>query len=139
VLTGTDPEVVAYARARLPEAELAPRTDRMLAAIDAADVVVTKAGGLTTSECLARGRPMVLPFAAPGQERGNLFYALDNGAAVRPTEISDTGAVIDELFAEPGRLRRMSARARACSHPDSAEAVVRALLGTTHGEVIRAA
>jgi len=139
VVTGIDDEVTAYARARLPHAELAERTDNMLAAIDVADVVVTKAGGLTTSECLARGRAMVLPFAAPGQERGNLFYALDAGAAVRPTEPSDIGAVLDELFAETGRLRRMGARARAASRPDAARAVAHALLDTARGEVIRAA
>jgi processive 1,2-diacylglycerol beta-glucosyltransferase len=139
VLTGVDAAVAAHARARLPYAEIAERTDDMLGAIDAADVVVTKAGGLVTSECLARGRAMVMPFAAPGQERGNLFYALDAGAAIRPTEPSDTAAVVAELIAEPGRLRRMGARARAASRPDAARAVADALIETTRDEVVHAA
>jgi len=90
---------------------------------------VTKTGGLTISECLARGRAMVLPFAARGQERGNLRHALAAGAAVRPAEVADVGATIEALIAEPGRLRRMAAQARIASHPDAASDVVACLLG----------
>jgi processive 1,2-diacylglycerol beta-glucosyltransferase len=139
VLTGDDPEVLAYARRRMPVAEIAPRADGLLPAMDAADVVVTKAGGLTVSECLARGRAMVLPFAAPGQERGNLFYALDAGAAIRPSEILDTGHAVEALIGEPSRLRKMSARARLASQPDAAAAVARCVLGAASHEVNHAA
>ncbi len=139
VLTGDAPEVAAYARRRLPGAEIAPRTDHMLAAIDAADAVVTKAGGLTVSECLARGRAIVVPFATPGQERGNLLYALEAGAAVRPVELADTGRVLEELIAEPGRLRGMGARARLASRPDAAAAAARTLLDGVSAEVAHAA
>src|SRR5262249_57799998 len=117
VLTGGDPEVLAYAQRRLAPAEIGRRADGLLPAIDAADVVVTKTGGLTISECLARGRAMVLPFAARGQERGNLQHALDAGAAVRPSEIADLGDAIEALVAEPRRLRRMAAHARLASRP----------------------
>jgi processive 1,2-diacylglycerol beta-glucosyltransferase len=64
--------------------------------IDGADVVVTKAGGLIVSECLARGRAMILPWPAPGQERGNRAHALEVGAA-RACSPEATGAVLAEL------------------------------------------
>jgi processive 1,2-diacylglycerol beta-glucosyltransferase len=129
VLCGDDADVLAHARKRLPLAEIAARADGLYAAIDRADLVVTKAGGLTVSECLARGRAMVLPFAAPGQERGNLFYALDAGAAVRPSELADLADTIEGLVGEPGRLRKMGARARFAAHPDAAAAVVTSMFG----------
>ncbi|MFT3693209.1 MAG: hypothetical protein QM831_08710 [Kofleriaceae bacterium] len=129
-------EHLEYARAKLPHAQVAARADGLYAAIDRADVVVTKAGGLTVAECMARGRAMVLPFAAPGQERGNVFYALHAGAAVR-AELPDLGDVLAELVAEPGTLRKMGTRARFAAHPDAAAQVVRALLGTQ--EVARVA
>jgi processive 1,2-diacylglycerol beta-glucosyltransferase len=129
MLVGDEPEIAEYAAQRFPGADIAPRANGLLAAIDDADVVITKAGGLTVSECLARGRAMILPFSAPGQERGNLFYALDAGAAVRPGELADLGGLVAELAGEPGRLRRMSARARIASHPHAAADVVRCLLG----------
>jgi UDP-N-acetylglucosamine:LPS N-acetylglucosamine transferase len=80
---------------------------------------------------------MVLPFAARGQERGNLRYALDAGAAVRPAEIADLGEAIEALIAEPGRLRRMAAQARIASRPDAAADVVSCVLGAE--EVARVA
>jgi len=129
VLCGDDPSVLAHARRVLPRAEIAARADGLYAAIDRADVVVTKAGGLTVSECLARGRAMVLPFAAAGQERGNLFYALDAGAAVRPGELDDLADTVESLITEPGLLRKMSTRARFAARPDAAAHVVSCLLG----------
>lgn len=131
VLTGDEREVVAAARRELAgtRAVVAARRPGLDRAIDGADLVITKAGGLTVSECLARGRAMVLPFAAPGQERGNLEHALAVGAAVRPGELADTGHVIAALADEPGRLRRMSACARMASRPDAADVVVDTLLG----------
>jgi processive 1,2-diacylglycerol beta-glucosyltransferase len=137
VLCGSDAELLGHARRRLPDAEVAARIDGLYAAIDHADVVVTKAGGLTVSECLARGRAMVLPFAVPGQERGNLWFAVDAGAAVRPSELADLGATIEALIAEPGRLRRMGTKARLASHPGAAGDVVACLIGRQ--EVARAA
>jgi processive 1,2-diacylglycerol beta-glucosyltransferase len=139
VLTGDSADVAGYARRRLPHAEIAARVEDLLAAIDAADVVVTKAGGLTVSECLARGRAMVMPFSAPGQERGNLCYALEAGAAVRPGELADLGETLDQLLGEPHRLRRMSARARLASRPDSATAVSRCLLSNVASQMSHAA
>jgi processive 1,2-diacylglycerol beta-glucosyltransferase len=125
VLTGDDPEVLRAARAALAGtgADVADRRPDLQAALDDADVVVTKAGGLIVSECLARGRAMVLPFAAPGQERGNRDHALDVGAAVRPHELADLGVTLASVAGEPGRLRRMSARARMAARPDAADAV----------------
>jgi processive 1,2-diacylglycerol beta-glucosyltransferase len=137
VLCGDDEEILAHARRVLPRAEIAARADGLYASIDRADLVITKAGGLTVSECLARGRALVLPFAAPGQERGNLFYALDAGAGVRPAELADLADTIVQLIAEPGLLRKMSARARFAARPDAAAAVVTCVFG--HAEVQRVA
>ena len=137
VLCGDDAEVLAYARKRLPAAEVAARVNGLYGAIDRADLVITKAGGLTVSECLARGRAMVLPFRAPGQERGNLFYALDAGAAVRPSELADLAETVEGLASEPGRLRKMSTRARFAAHPEAAAQVVTCMFG--HEEMSRVA
>ena len=143
VLCGTSEPMLTMARQHLAgtDAVIEERAPSLLPLFDASDVIVTKAGGLSVSECLARGRPLVLPFAAPGQERGNLFYTLDAGAAARPLEPADTGELIAELAAEPGRLRRMGFRARLASQPLAADAIVRYLLdgAATAAEVKRVA
>jgi processive 1,2-diacylglycerol beta-glucosyltransferase len=67
------------------------------ALIDRADVVITKAGGLVVSECLARGRAMLLPWPAPGQERGNRAHAVAVGAARAVDDPRATGAALRDL------------------------------------------
>jgi processive 1,2-diacylglycerol beta-glucosyltransferase len=69
------------------------------AMIDAADVVVTKAGGLIVSECLARGRAMLLPWPAPGHEAGNRDHAIGVGAAraCDPAHIAEALAKLPAL------------------------------------------
>lgn len=141
VLCGASEQVLATARQRLAgtSAEVVDKLPGLLSAIDDADVVVTKAGGLVTSECLARGRGLILPYAAPGQERGNLFYALDAGAAARPNEVADTGALIERLASEPGRLRQMGLDASAAARPDAADDVVRFMLASSRTSEMRCA
>jgi len=84
--------------------------------IDRADIVVTKAGGLVVSECIARGRAMVLPFPAPGQERGNREHAIAIGAA-RACEPDQTGAVLETMPAlAMGHAAARAARRHAAIH-----------------------
>src|SRR5213078_1035720 len=58
-------------------------TNQMDHIMAAADVIVSKPGGLTTSEALARGTPMVIVDPIPGQETRNSDYLLENGAAIK--------------------------------------------------------
>jgi UDP-N-acetylglucosamine:LPS N-acetylglucosamine transferase len=56
----------------------------------AADVLITKAGGLISTEALAAGLPMILIDLIPGQETGNAEYIVKNGAgdlATTPVEL----------------------------------------------------
>jgi processive 1,2-diacylglycerol beta-glucosyltransferase len=110
------------ARVRAPVPDLAPL-------IDAADVVVSKAGGLTTAECLARGRGVVLPWHAPGQERANMQHLLRTGAAVTAVDHHDTGRLVAGLAATPGALTALGLRAHAAARPHAARDVARHLLG----------
>ncbi|KPL82560.1 hypothetical protein SE15_10570 [Thermanaerothrix daxensis] len=52
----------------------------MPAFMHAADLLISKAGGLTVTEALASGLPMVLIDVIPGQETGNMQYVVENGA-----------------------------------------------------------
>ena len=53
----------------------------------AADLVVSKPGGLTTSETLARGAAMVIVNPIPGQESRNSDFLLENDAAIKVNNI----------------------------------------------------
>jgi processive 1,2-diacylglycerol beta-glucosyltransferase len=93
-----------------------------------ADLFVGKPGGLSASECMAAGLPMVLVNPIPGQEVRNGDYLMEQGAAVRCNTPSTIGWKIDEVLSEPGRLQRMKTAAHRIGRPGAAGDVLRGLL-----------
>ncbi len=93
-----------------------------------ADLFVGKPGGLSASECMAAGLPMVLVNPIPGQEVRNGDYLMEQGAAIRCNTPSTIGWKIDEVLREPGRLERMQDAARRTGRPDAAAQVLSSLL-----------
>ena len=89
-----------------------------------ASLFIGKPGGLSSSECLACGLPMVIWNAIPGQEVFNTTYLLENGAAIAPDNISTLPFRIDELLKNPERLQRMRDAAKALGRPGAARAIV---------------
>lgn len=92
-----------------------------------ASLFVGKPGGLSSSECMAAGLPMVLIKPIPGQEDRNSDYLLEAGAAVKCNYENTIGYKLDEVLSEPGRLERMAASARRIGHADAAETVAAAV------------
>jgi processive 1,2-diacylglycerol beta-glucosyltransferase len=97
------------------------------------DLAITKAGALTTTECLANGLPLVIFKPYPGQEVRNCDYLLEQGVAVRVDQLSGLCYKVDSILNEPGHLERMRIRAREISRPDSSERIVRILLDMPSG------
>lgn len=93
-----------------------------------ADLFIGKPGGLSASECMAAGLPMVLVNPIPGQEVRNGDYLMEQGAAVRCNTSSTIGWKIDQILGEPGRLERMRAAARLVGRPNAASDVLERLL-----------
>ncbi|HEY2586768.1 MAG TPA: glycosyltransferase [Tepidisphaeraceae bacterium] len=95
-------------------------TDRMDELMAAADVIVSKPGGLTTSEALCRGAAMLVVDPIPGQETRNADFLLENGAAVKVNNIASLRHKLTALLSEPGRLASLRAAARKLSRPRAA-------------------
>lgn len=91
--------------------------DELLAA---AELAVTKPGGLTTSECLARGVAMVIMNPIPGQESRNSDWLLEHGAAVKVNSISALSWKIAGVLETPGRLAGLRNAARELGRPRAA-------------------
>jgi processive 1,2-diacylglycerol beta-glucosyltransferase len=89
----------------------------------AADLLVGKAGGLTTSEALARALPMALIEPIPGQEERNADHLLEAGAAVRCNNLPAAAWKIAKLLDDPARLSRMREAARGLGQPGAAAAI----------------
>lgn len=93
----------------------------------ASDLVVTKPGGLTTSEALAAGRPMLVVNPIPGQEAANSDFLLEHGAAVKANRVEDVPFRVTESL-DAAKLAARARAARTLGVPDSARAVVSAAL-----------
>jgi processive 1,2-diacylglycerol beta-glucosyltransferase len=94
----------------------------------AADVLLGKPGGLTTSEALARGLLFVIVNPIPGQEERNSDHLLEEGVAIRCNNLPVLADKIDRLLADPARMDAMRANARRLARPDAAREVVAKLL-----------
>ena len=105
--------------------EYANNVDELM---EVATLIVTKPGGLTTSECLAKGLPMVIVNPIPGQEMRNTDFLLKNGIAIRIDKTSDIGEEIELLLRSPERLDMMRKEALAHGKPHAAYDVARLIL-----------
>jgi len=83
------------------------------------DLIITKAGGLTVSECLAKKLPMVIFSPIPGQEECNADYLLEHGCAVKARTLDVLDYKVLELLENPARLDMMR---RACGSAARARA-----------------
>ncbi|HSI50233.1 MAG TPA: glycosyltransferase [Ideonella sp.] len=104
-------------------------TQEMERLMAAADLVVTKPGGLTISECLALGRPMLLVSPIPGQEEHNAGFLLEEGAAWLAYDAIGLGYKVARLMAMPEKLAQMAAASRALGKPHAARRVLEQVLG----------
>lgn len=91
-------------------------------------VIVTKPGGITTAEALAKGLPMLIINPLPGQEAMNTKFLLKEGAAVKAGSPSDAVIMFEELLYNKTKLRQMSDKARSLSKPDSAVKIAKLIL-----------
>ncbi len=89
----------------------------------AADLMVGKAGGLTTSEALARALPMALIEPIPGQEGRNADHLLEAGAAIRCNNLPAAAWKIAALLDDSARLTRMREAAKSLGRPGAAAAI----------------
>jgi processive 1,2-diacylglycerol beta-glucosyltransferase len=96
--------------------------------MSAADVMVGKPGGLTTSEALAKELLLVIVNPIPGQEERNSDHLLEQGAAIRCNNLPVLGYKIDRLLDDPTRADAMRAAARRLARPNAALDVVRKAL-----------
>lgn len=92
--------------------------------MEAADVMISKAGGLSTSECLARSLPLIVYSPIPGQEERNADYLMERGAAVKAPTMDLLEHKVRELMDDPPRVARMRESAAAIARPLAGRDVV---------------
>lgn len=90
--------------------------------IGVGDLIISKPGGLTTSEVLAVGKPLFIVSPIPGQEAANSDFLLERGAAAKVNRVEDLPFRIDQLLGTR-KLADMGRAARALGRPAAARQV----------------
>jgi processive 1,2-diacylglycerol beta-glucosyltransferase len=107
-------------------------TTEMHELMTAADLVMTKPGGLTTSEALACGAALVVVNPIPGQESRNSDFLLENAAAIKVNNVATLSYKLTHLLRDPERIARLQDNARKLGRPDAAFRIARVALDWPH-------
>jgi UDP-N-acetylglucosamine--N-acetylmuramyl-(pentapeptide) pyrophosphoryl-undecaprenol N-acetylglucosamine transferase len=123
-------------RVSRPDYRLLPFTDDFGAALAAADLVVSRAGG-SVWEIAAAGRPALLvpyPHATADHQTKNARYFEEGwGAVVVPEEQLDMRRQVTELLADPERLETMGKAMRSLARPEAADVIAEELIALARG------
>jgi processive 1,2-diacylglycerol beta-glucosyltransferase len=92
-----------------------------------ADLIITKPGGLTSSEALAMGKPLFILNPIPGQEAANSDFLLERGAAAKVNRVEDLPFRVEQLLGSK-KLGEMAKAAKSLGRPRAAETICRELL-----------
>ena len=83
-------------------------------------LIITKAGGLTVAESLAKGLPLIIVNPIPGQEEKNTQFLLSEGVALRAESERHLCFLIKDLFNHPEKIEEMHKKAIALGKPNAA-------------------
>jgi processive 1,2-diacylglycerol beta-glucosyltransferase len=89
-----------------------------------ADLLISKAGGLTVTEALTMGLPMAIIQPTPGQEDGNTLFLLKAGAGVYLKNVAELEPLVGELLRNPAKINLMKQNALRFARANAAGAVV---------------
>jgi processive 1,2-diacylglycerol beta-glucosyltransferase len=96
----------------------------------AADLLVTKAGGMTLAEAMAAELPMLLYGSLPGQEQRNERFASRAGVALAARSPRELQRLLERALAEPELLEHLREGIRRTRRPDATDRIVSAVLAT---------
>ena len=92
------------------------------------DLVITKPGGLTVSECLALKKPMLLINYSAGQEKDNYKYLVENNYAIKTSNPHKFEKVLKEIFTNPHILKSMQRSLKLKEHQNSLASLIKLIL-----------
>ncbi len=103
-------------------------TENVEELMEVSDIIITKPGGLTTSEALTKNLPMIIIHPIPGQETKNTDFLLQQGVALRAEDGDDVAVLVQELFSNSVKLDEMRKKADLIKKPNSAKDTAQLIL-----------
>jgi processive 1,2-diacylglycerol beta-glucosyltransferase len=132
VVAGTNDRLVTYLKKRMQRFSkkitaigYAHNIDELM---EISDIIITKPGGLTVSEALAKSTPIMIINPIPGQESKNTEFLLKEGAAIKAVNEAEAAILVESLCRAPVKLEAMKQASTRIGNSDSAINIAKMLL-----------
>lgn len=89
------------------------------------DLVISKAGGLTITECMARGLPLIITKSLPGQEEANTVFLKSNKAALYAKNANDLLSKTHRILTNKSLRNQLTKNMRAIAKPAAANTILK--------------
>ncbi|MCU0652619.1 MAG: galactosyldiacylglycerol synthase, partial [Candidatus Omnitrophica bacterium] len=96
-------------------------------------LVITKPGGITTAEALAKNLPMLIIEPIPGQEANNTLYLTQNGAAIHVDNMKKINIIVEDLLAHPQKIDALRQSVGLIRKPNASMDIAKLLLSSSNG------
>ncbi|HXV18693.1 MAG TPA: glycosyltransferase, partial [Candidatus Omnitrophota bacterium] len=93
--------------------------------MEASDVVVGKAGGLTVTESFVKGKPVILFRSVPGQESRNADFVARNEVGFTTDSIKEVVSIVSRLHDEPDQIQALRDKVRRIARPNASFDIVK--------------
>lgn len=100
--------------------------------MDISTLIITKPGGITTAEALAKNLPMIIISPIPGQEEKNTEYLTKIGAAIRVDDLEAIDLTLSSLLSSPQKLNIMRNCVKTISKPNSSLDIAKLILNNAN-------
>ncbi len=92
--------------------------------MEASDILISKSGGLTSTEAMAKDLPLIILYPIPGQEFSNSEFLLKHGAGLRVRSAKQARSALEGLLAEPDRLDQLRKNIGKLAKPNAARKIL---------------
>lgn len=103
-------------------------TNKVPELMSVSDLVVTKPGGLTTTESLASGLPIIIINPIPGQEVENAEFLESKNVGIWIKKDSNVEEIIKNLLSSPSKMQKMKINARLLAKKNSTKDICEILM-----------
>jgi processive 1,2-diacylglycerol beta-glucosyltransferase len=102
--------------------------------MDAANVLISKAGGLTSAEAMAKGLPIIIVDPIPGQESRNAEIIVEHGAGWQALDYHNLRYKLERIINEPALLQRAQQSTQALAKPKAAIEILEDVYSLLHAK-----
>lgn len=132
VVTGTNKKLYRSLKRKIKKYRkkitLLGYTDKIRELMNICDIIITKPGGITTAEALAKKIPMLIVKPLPGQEVNNTEYLVKQEAAIKIKKAKEINEIIEDLLADKNKLNHFSECAGRIAKPNASMDIAQLML-----------